>query len=705
MTMNSTVRLLVLGSVGLAGALLAVGLAVRDSGQQPAPPRLAVDPAVQASEPASAGPPLPRAPGSEAPWMATIEPPWTEAAAPSAPCSEQLTSTLAELLAQDEEPTGDAAGAGRAPAAPVREEAPAEEPIFAEPPSAAPAETVPAPGPVAPPPPQPAAPASRPAVEEVVGEGDGHLTINLQDTDIHKVLQLLGKQGGLNILSTKSVQGNVSAALQNVDVDTALAAILKSTGYVARREGKFIYVGTAQDFQSMAQAGDKISTRIYRPNYVRAAELQALFTPLLTPQIGVVGVTSPAESGIAADSSVAGGDRYAGADAVVARDYDAVLAQLDQIYAEVDRRPPQVAIEAMILSVKLDDGNQFGVDFQFLRDRQHVRFATGSPVEGLGDVSFTDGGLKFGFLDSTLGAFVSALETIGDVNVVATPRVLCVNKQRAEILIGSQKGYVNSTTTETATTQTVEFLEVGTQLRLRPFISSDGLIRMEIHPELSTGAVNLLGGFTLPEKDVTQVTTNIMVRDGCTVIIGGLMREDLTQTTSRVPLLGSTPGIGFLFRTKKETSERHELIVLVTPRIVYDEDMCPEGDRAACEFHRRQALYSDQMSPIGGRNLARNLLRKAQAAWHRGDRAEALRTIQLALHYDPLNRTAIELRSEIAGGGRRAAADHARDADGEEETWIDDAGPPVDERLHPLDAGRLGPVRTLVKPETAGDSS
>ena len=79
------------------------------------------------------------------------------------------------------------------------------------------------------------------------------------------------------------------------------------------------------------------------------------------------------------------------------------------------------------------------------------------------------------------------METVGDTHVIATPRVVCLDKQRAEILIGSQLGYISSTVTETSTAQNVNFLEVGTQLRIRPFISSDGLVRMEVHPELSTG--------------------------------------------------------------------------------------------------------------------------------------------------------------------------------------------------------------------------
>ena len=232
----------------------------------------------------------------------------------------------------------------------------------------------------------------------------------------------------------------------------------------------------------MQQAGDKIGTRVYRPNYVKAADLQALIVPLLTPPVGTASVTKPSQVGIAADSGQVGGDGFAGTEALLVHDYEAVLLEVDQVFEEIDKRPTQVAIEAMILSVKLDDANSRGVDFQFLRNQPNIRLATGSPLSDLGQVSFTNGGLKFGFLDSSLGVFLNALETIGDTNVIATPRLMCLNKHRAEILIGSKLGYITKTLTQTTTTQSVDFLEVGTQLRLRPFISSDGLIRMEVHP-------------------------------------------------------------------------------------------------------------------------------------------------------------------------------------------------------------------------------
>ena len=473
-----------------------------------------------------------------------------------------------------------------------------------------------------------------------------HFAINILDSDIREVLDLLSKEGGLNILASPKVRGKVSASLNNVKLEEALDAILKSTGYIARREGSFIFVGSPEDFTQMAHTTDRIDTRIYHPSYITSAELKNIITPILTQGVGVISVTSESSSGIPANMTDAGGDNYAGGDALLVRDYEAVLCEVDQLVAEVDLRPLQVHIEAMVLSVKLDDKNKFGVDFQLLRQFSNLKFGWGNVPASLGDIKF-DGGLKFGFLDSTLGSFINALEEVGDTNVIATPRLMVVNKHAAEIQIGKSIGYVNTTQTETAATQTVEFLELGTLLRIRPFVSNDGMIRMEVHPEVSDGDVDVEQGFTLPYKEVTQVTTNILIRDGCTAVIGGLLQNEQKVDRSQVPLFGSLPVVGVAFRDSEEDTSRHELIVLITPNIVREKTAYREGAIQGCEFQRRQSTYAEKMNPLSKRFIARKYVRRARQAWAEGKRHRALRLAELAVHFDPVNREAIELRSDI----------------------------------------------------------
>lgn len=491
-----------------------------------------------------------------------------------------------------------------------------------------------------------------PPPERVVrGEGDNEISLNARNSDIRQVLDLLAEQGGLNIMASRNVQGTVTASLKDVNVDAALDAILKSTGFAARREGNIIYVGLPADIAQMDQTVDRVLMRVYRPNYVTAAALQALFTPHLTPQVGFISVSAPAEIDIPGDQTKTGGNGYAGTDVVVVRDYEAVLLQIDQLYAQIDVKPPQVAIEAMILSVSLSDEYKFGVNFMALRNQANARIVSGSPLSTLGGIDVTDGGLKFGFLDSSLALFIDALETVGDTNVIASPRVTCLNKQRAEIQIGEELGYISTTITETSATQSVNFLDTGTLLRIRPFIASDGLIRLEVHPELSTGTVTVEQGMTIPNKSVTQVTTNVMCPDGCTFMIGGLIREQLQTTTSQIPFLGNLPWVGPVFRQKTENVDRVEIIVLITPRIVSEPMICQEGMKYGNDYTQRQNVYFDKMSPIGKRNLGNHHLRLARAAYHAGDYVTAMKQVNQAIHFDPQSRSAIVLRNDIVAAG------------------------------------------------------
>jgi len=564
---------------------------------------------------------------------------------------------------------------------------------------------------------------------EVAAEGDGLLTINARDVDIRVLLEQLAEQAGMNILAGQSVTGPVTLNLQRVGVDDALDAILKLTRYVARRDGDFYYIGTAEDFTAMEKAQDRIGTRVYRPNYINSKELATVLTPLLTPQTGKISVTQPASVGIASDNTQAGGDAMSQQDALVIQDYENVLAQVDQVVKDLDRRPAQVSIEAMIVSVTLNDMNSFGVDFQVLRDQQNVRFGWGSPRQSplagggnvdpitganIGQFQFDTGGLKFAFLDDSLGVFLNALETVGDANVIASPKLLCLNKQKAEILIGQKLGYISTTVTQNFSTQNVEFLEVGAQLRLRPYISSDGLIRLEVHPEISEGSVTVNGGFTLPQKTLTEVTTNVMCPDGCTVILGGLMRENLRSTTTQVPLMGSLPGIGPLFRNKTENVERVEILVLLTPRIVNDGQIAAEGAQHEQDTKNIETAKFHRMSPIGKAHLARDYNDRARAALASNNRTLAHRYANLAVHYDPLNRDAVRTLHEInsAGGVMPVAQGFGVEAvvgegvapvvDGEMPAWmLEDLGrnESVVMPEHPVEPGVPGRRMDVVRPE------
>lgn len=741
--MNRIRNLLLLGTFASAGVALAIGVGLSVGSAPPSLPRALALPASSVSvRPGSS-------PAVEELSAATRPKPGKAAPARETPVREPANAaSLTDVSVEADEPAmvqlgaptfaADSSAEGRSSAEPLRVVAPSgaygreislgaiqetfrqavEELRSTEQPVAqAPLPGVQDPAPL----PEPDAPPTAehpPTVgnSRIRDEGGGLLTIQVQNEDIRRVLELLGAHGGINILAAPSVQGSVSATLTNVDVEDALDAILRANGFQARRDDSFVFVGTATDFVALEQSFDQIATRIFRPNYITAAELQQLISPLLTEGVGVSSVSTPAEGGITADNGSAGGDSFAGAEAVVVRDYEAVLMQIDAMVADVDIRPLQVHIEAMILSVTLKEDDDYGVNWQFLRDSGNVKLGLGEPVQTLAAFDFEKGALKVGFLDRNMGAFLSALETIGDTNVIASPRLLVLNKQRANIQIGDQKGYISTTVTETTATETVEFLETGTILRIRPFISTDGMIRMEIHPELSKGEVREKGKFTLPEKQVTEVTSNVMVRDGSTVVVGGLLRDEIAVTKNQLPFFGNLPLVGFAFRSTSEKTERQEVLVLITPHIVYEPEMGKEGSRTAAEFHRRHEVVGEKLEPFNRRHVAQRYYRLAQNAWANGDRETALRFAEMSVHFLPGYRAAIDLRSDIWLG--RPYGDHTLS---DPAPWTADANPldgphmadwlldelreapsepsaPLSGPLHPLDPGTPGHQKDISKP-------
>jgi hypothetical protein len=161
-----------------------------------------------------------------------------------------------------------------------------------------------------------------------------------------------------------------------------------------------------------------------------------------------------------------------------------------------------------------------------------------------------------------------------------------------------------------------------------------------------------------------------------------------------------------------QTMERREIIVLITPHIVYEPEIGIQGDKAAREFHHRHMVYADKLSPIGKRQLGRRYFHKAQEAWQRSDQQRALWLINLSIHFDPLNRAAIDLRSNITSNNpqgdhtdvhppRLAPNLHPLDGEMLAPWMIDELGRPPFPLRHPVDPGTGGPSRQIATPQAA----
>jgi type IV pilus assembly protein PilQ len=491
----------------------------------------------------------------------------------------------------------------------------------------------------------------------------GTFEISFQDTDLASALRMLGRQGKKNIITGKDVTGSVSATLYDVTFYEALDAVLRMNGYVYLEEGNFIYIYTPEELTAATQAREKLVVRMFKLSYVNAQDAKILIEPVLSTS-GVIATTPEAEKGVPEDTTAAGGNDLAIKDILVVRDYEDNLDAVAQILAELDVRPDQVLIEATILSARIDEDNAMGVNFSSLAN---MDFQTlGSDSTGLGNMSqggiaaanqqgvraaeistgfdTINGGLTVGFLSNSTAFFITALEEITDITILANPKLLVLNKQRGQVVVGARDGYKTTVVNDGVSTEEVEFLETGTRLFVRPYIGADGFIRLEIHPEDSDGSVDSSG---LPSEVTTEVTSNVLIRDGQTIVIGGLFRDEVRETRSQVPVLGDLKGVGALFRNNSDAIERHEVIIVITPHIIRYNSDDERNKKAVDDINRFYIGARKGMQWWGRQPLASHYTRTANEAFLRGDHKDALWNVDMALSLNPSLIEAIELKEAL----------------------------------------------------------
>jgi type II secretory pathway component GspD/PulD (secretin) len=338
-------------------------------------------------------------------------------------------------------------------------------------------------------------------------------------------------------------------------------------------------------------------------------------------------------------------------DTVVVYDFPERLDQIGQMIKEIDIKPQQIMIEVTVLKADLSETTQFGIDWT------KIAGITATPGQGFplgmsmrlasGITAGTASGLTVNLTNEEITAAITALEGVTNTTVLANPKIMALNKQAGYINIGEERGYTASTTQAQTTTTSVEFLISGTILKFRPFICDDGYVRMEINPELSTGSLQDANG-NLPLKTITTVKTNIMVKDGQTIIIGGLFKEQLTNTDSQVPVIGDLPIIGALFKSTSDTNIRTELIILITPHIINEpEDLASASEERANDISRIVNGSRKGISSISRVRIYEDCYAKAVEYYLAGKKEAALNKLNWALAARPTYLEALRLKERI----------------------------------------------------------
>ncbi len=497
---------------------------------------------------------------------------------------------------------------------------------------------------------------------------------------IRDALAILGSMYRRNIVPTPNVDGMLAfRQLSNVTFEEAMGAILgDSFRYV--QEGSLIKVYTRDEYKKIMADKERMITRVFTLYYISAAEAMKLISPVLSGAGAIQGSSPPATVSTTGESITAGaggGDTMALNDHIILCDYPENIKAAGRLLNELDVRPKQVLVEATILSCTLSEGMKLGVDLNFMAGVSLTGtsatadlisegvapsrgsaattpmgqlggglITSGTPIETSGFATVGGSGLRIGVTAGDVAAVITALEEVTDTTVLANPKILAVNKQLGQVYIGTKIGYVSQTTqTQTSTTQAVQFLDTGTKLSFRPYIGDDGYIRMDIHPKDSSGT---LKANNIPDESSTELATNIMVKDGQTIVIGGLFRDSVVTSRSQIPLLGDLPIVGAAFRGTSDTVTRQEVIVLLTPHII-EEPSDTKGPARAEDISRKRFGAKEELQWPGRARLADDRYAEAAKYYINGDNEAALKELEYVLTLRPAFLEAIRLKERITG--------------------------------------------------------
>jgi type IV pilus secretin PilQ/predicted competence protein len=510
--------------------------------------------------------------------------------------------------------------------------------------------------------------------------------LHVNDEDLANVLEMLSIQSHRNIVASKDVSARVTANLYNVTFFEALDAILNINGYGYIEDGNFIYVYTKEELKQLEIASRVKVSKVVRLNYLNAIDAAEFVKPLLSDE-GQIKTPGKTVSFPSLGETPIGSDEYANEAMLVVIDFESNVAEVEALVRQIDTRPAQVLVEATILQTQLNEANAFGVDFSLIADMEFSEFVgVGGPLQSVNSLiggrattggslahpadeggsgiastvgnTASPGGLKIGVVSNDVAVFMRVLDEVTDSTILSNPKIMTLNRQPSRVLVGRKVGYLQTSSTDTTTTQSVEFLDTGTQLYFRPFVTNDGMIRMELKPQVSEAVIresNGIGGgaVTIPDEITNELVTNVIVRDGQTIVLGGLFRESTETSRRQVPFLGDVPIIGSAFRGHDDSTERNEIIFLITPNIVNDAAIEEYGTLAADAVERTRAGAREGVLRWSRSKLTANKNIEADRLAKAGDTQRALWLLDNSLRLNPNQPDAIAMRERLGGTARR----------------------------------------------------
>lgn len=437
------------------------------------------------------------------------------------------------------------------------------------------------------------------------------ISLDFQDIEVRRVLQLLADFTEINMVTADTVQGNITLRLKDVPWDQALDIILKTKNLDKRRNGNVIWIAPVtelikseeEEAKAIAQSVKlaPLQTEYIQLSYAKAVDIEKLITQGKNSSNG-----SNRSSGSGADSL---GDSVGGllsprgtistdprTNTIIVNDTSVKIDQIRKMIDLLDVSVKQVMVEARIVRASTEFSKQMGVKWGILSQgiNQNNDLLVGGSDQTLWDLKKPDddgkytiqrpqnlnvdlgvtnaaGKIAFGLIslsDFMLDLELSALQADGYGEVISTPKVLTADKQMAKVSSGTQIPYQSSKGGGANAVSTTEFIDAVLSLDVTPSITPDGKVQMLLNITSDTpGNPTPTGQLTINKN---QINTNVLVDNGETVVLGGIFEQETRNGQTKVPFLGDIPYVGRLFRKDIKSDNKRELLIFVTPRIVND---------------------------------------------------------------------------------------------------------------------------------------
>ncbi len=424
------------------------------------------------------------------------------------------------------------------------------------------------------------------------------LTLNFQDIEVRAVLQLLADTSGLNIVVSDTVQGNVTLRLKNVPWDQALDIVLKTKGLDMRQVDNVVIVAPADEIaarekleleaRAEIQELAPLRSEFLQVNYAKASDLAQL-------------LESGADNSLLSERGSVSIDERT--NTLLVYDTAERLADIRRLVSTLDIPVRQVLIESRIVVVNDDFSRDFGVRLgaTYVNERNDGIVTTtgsgegadtivGSAIDNINDtgqpspvqvptlgdrygvnlpIDNPAGKIALAILDSDylIDLELSAAQAEERAEIISSPRVITANQKEAVIEQGVEIPYQESASSGATTTQ---FKKAVLSLSVTPQITPDDRIIMDLTVTQDTVGQNVFSatGGLVPSIDTRKVVTQVLVNDGETVVLGGIFETERRETENKVPFLGDLPGVGNLFKSKSRISDKRELLIFVTPKIL-----------------------------------------------------------------------------------------------------------------------------------------